>query len=285
MSIRRLKSLLAAHLLVFPLVAFSQVAASSAPTAQASAGLLIEVIAQPRQIELPGRFQIAFRLQNASEGNITPAHFNLEPVESPTPLNVSAPCDGEVALTIMQAGDIRTVTCTLVSQKYGDTIPAFFGSLLQGWSLLTLSPGDYQFVATVVGVADSGNKKGFTTSKAITVHLSPTVWQVVCGAALGSLLMAVFWISSPRIRAQVGVSATRGWGAHAVLLNVGKLVALWFGSTTAAVIAIFMTFRLKDTSLPLAVSVNDFYGGLVVGLFGVLITNWLGPKLFGKPDV
>ena len=72
--------------------------------------------------------------------------------------------------------------------------------------------------------------------------------------------------------------------ALAVYRKIRQAAALWIGATAAASIAILITFRMKDASLPFTLSVNDFYGGLVMGLFGVILTRWLSRKLFGEND-
>ena len=42
---------------------------------------------------------------------------------------------------------------------------------------------------------------------------------------------------------------------------------------------VFMTFRMSDVGFPIAISVSDFYGGVVVGLFSYLSALWLLEKL------
>ena len=257
--------------------------AAAAPVAQSSVGLAIEVLAQPRQVELPGTFKIAFKVQNATPGAIVLREFEVQSVEATTKLEVGKSCSSDTKPIGIAPKEYRTIICDIATPEHTDSFLGFFIPMLGRWSLLTLSPGDYQFVAT--GAARGENSAGepiaFTASKPVSVKLVPSVWQSVFGAMLGSLLMVIFWLSSPRVRTHLGIESPGRDSIVNIAKEAGKALALWCGSTAAAAIAIFLTFRLKDASLPFTVSINDFYGGLVIGLFGVVLTKWLGPKLFG----
>ena len=284
MRSRTLKLMLAGSLWLWGPLAYGQAVPATVTKTPTSVGLSITVLAQPRQVDVPGSFKMTFAVQNTTTQKIILRDFLLESVEAPTPLVVSEVCTSVGQQKSIEANDFYTITCTIATPDYADSFFGFFSSMVSRWTLLTLAPGEYQFVATANARGADANQEAITisTSRAIPVRMSPTVWQAIFGAMLGSLLMVVFWLSSPRVRAQVGVDAAGMDGLAHILQSLGRAAALWCGSTTAAAISIFLTFRMKDASLPFTLSVNDFYGGLVVGLFGVVLTNWLGPKLFGN---
>ena len=245
----------------------------------------VEFIAQPRQVDLPGSSHLAFRVVNATGTAVQLMEFRLEVVDSPTALQVGNNCQAKgLQQALVPPSQAVTVVCQIGSPDHSDSFFGFMHSLFSRWSLLTLSPGEYQFVAIVEGRTDDGSGDGGGTrvsaTRTVQVRLVPTVWQSVLGAMLGSLLMVAFRLASQGVRstpaAATSDSPVTDKGES---MRVGLL--LWCASTCAASIAIFMTFRMKDASLPFTLTVNDFYGGLVVGLFGVVITNWLRPKLFG----
>lgn len=248
--------------------------------------LAVEFVAQPRQLELPGSTHLAFRVVNATGAAVKLVEFRLEVVDSPTALQVGKACQAKgLPQSLVPPSQAVTVVCEIGSPEHSDSFFGFMHSLTRRWSLLTLSPGDYQFVAIVEGRSGAeGDETRVSATRAVQVRLVPTVWQTVLGAMLGSLLMVAFWGASQGVVRGTPLappdeaSKTRG----ADTLRTGLL--LWCASTTAASIAIFMTFRMKDASLPFTLTVNDFYGGLVIGLFGVVLTKWLGPKLFGTAD-
>jgi hypothetical protein len=53
------------------------------------------------------------------------------------------------------------------------------------------------------------------------------------------------------------------------------------GGITAAIVIILLQ-RVKGLQLPLNLTVTDFYGGFVLGLFSYKIGDWLYIQLFGK---
>lgn len=278
-----LRLVLAGSLWLSGVAAQAQAELPAVTKTPSSVGLAITVLAQPRQVDVPGSFKITFAVQNTTAQKIILRDFLLESVEAPTQLDITEACISAGQQKSIEANDFYTITCTISTPGYTDSFFGFFSSMVSRWSLLTLAPGEYQFVATANARSDAGEETiTLGTSKAIPVRLSPTVWQAIFGAMLGSLLMVVFWLSSPRVRAHVGVETAGLTGLTSILKSMGRAAALWCGSTTAAAISIFLTFRMKDASLPFTLSVNDFYGGLVVGLFGVVLTNWLGPKLFDR---
>lgn len=262
---------------------------------ETSLGLTIDVVALPKQVDLPGDFAIAFRLTNPTSAKLKLKELELHPVEAPTHLEVNPKCKKSGSgQRQVEPKNALIVACELNTPNYGDNLFGFFGSLLSRWSLITMTPGDYQFVvlveaaaevqASADGKTDDSQNIVVMSSKAFPVHLSPTVWQAVLGSMLGALLMVLFWASSPKVQSLLGEPAKAGHAWLNFRAKLAKGIALWCGATVAASIAIFLTFRLKDASMPFTVSVNDFYGGLVIGLFGVVLTNTLAPKLFGTGD-
>lgn len=248
---------------------------------QTNRGLVIEVLTKPNQVNLPGEFRIAFKLQNTSSSPLVLTDLVLAPVDVPVQLRVQPECFGKTKQVVISPEDTLTIVCSVLSPKYSDTVLGFFSPIFMQWSLLTLTPAEYTFVLSADAYGQKETEEAFNvaTSKIIPIRLSPTIWQAVAGAMLGSFLMAVFWISSPLVRHKISAGSDEVRGIFRLILNAALL---WLGSTVAAAIAIFLTFRMGDASLPFTLSVNDFYGGLVIGLFGIILTNWLAPKLFGE---
>ncbi|WP_124455115.1 hypothetical protein [Paucibacter sp. KBW04] len=251
---------------------------------QAAVGFSIDVIAVPKNVEQPGTFQIAFLLQNPSANKLVLQDFVLRSIESTTPLEVDEACK-KTAQKAVEAKNAVVVACSVTAPGYEDTFTGFFTLIFSRWSLLTFTPGDYRFVAVATSrVQAEQDSVVVMTSKAFSVHLTPTIWQVIAGAMLGSLLTVMFWGFSPHARSISGFPYEHLGLAPRLARTIGTSILLWCGSTAAAAIAIFLTFRLKDAALPFTISVNDFYGGLVVGLFGVFLTGWLRKRLFTDED-
>lgn len=137
---------------------------------------------------------------------------------------------------------------------------------------ITFEPGDYRFL-----VQFKYNRQGSLDPRFIdrdvVVSLRPPLSSIVIGACLGAALLSVFllvmglWNSGSRI----------GGGSIATLL--GRFFGVLSIGSVSAVIFVALTFRLKSDTLPIAVTVNDFYGGVVVGLFTFKISSWLYAQL------
>lgn len=247
---------------------------------QISDSLRIELVAQPRELEIPSRFFLALRVVNASPGNVLFNEFSLRSLEEPGGLKIKDNCSGNEQQYIASATS-TTIMCEVLSDGFDDSFRGFLVSMLRSWSLLTLSPGEYRFVGTATATTDDQIR--MTANTVIPVRIRPTVWQVCLGASFGALLLVVFAFSSPRLRAFLSIrdhlkdcSWWRMWIVEPLLL--------WIGACVAGAMFIFMTYRLKDVSGPFTVTVNDFYGGIVIGLFGVFLADKLAERFFGKTE-
>ncbi|MDB5870645.1 MAG: hypothetical protein JWQ07_87 [Ramlibacter sp.] len=247
-------------------------------TIQAGNAVRIELIAQPRELELPSRFHLALRLINSTDGTVIFHNFKLTPLEEPGGLQVSPECEDQKQAFI-GARSTFTITCEVFSRYFDDSIPKFPQALFGSWSLLTLQPGEYRFVATAQ-VRQEDNSL-LATSETVPVRIRPTVWQVCAGAALGAFFLVVFTFSSVKARGAFlnnqRIESMKGWRLWGV-----EPLLLWLGATVAASIFIFLTYRLKDVSSPITITVNDFYGGMVFGLFGVFIADHLASRFYAR---
>jgi len=180
------------------------------------------------------------------------------------------------------------IVCQITRETAEDNAFDFFKAMLKSWSVLTISPAEYRMVAAFT--ADQDGTGPLVATRVISLRVVPTVWQAVIGSFVGAFLMVIFWAFAPKVERYLtgrpgprfGTQATPVY--HRIFRKPKQVLSLWVGATAAASIAILITFRMKDASLPFTLSVNDFYGGLVMGLFGVILTKWLSQRLFGEND-
>jgi hypothetical protein len=105
------------------------------------------------------------------------------------------------------------------------------------------------------------------------IKLEPPLIALMWGGAIGAMLLALFrfanrWHNDP-------VSRSR----KAFYENLG----LGLAGCVTAVIALFLLFRLQGLQLPISVTVTDFFGGIIVGLFSFKLGDFIFEKLFGQP--
>lgn len=268
----------------------SRPAAQSDAQSKQTSEIIIELIAQPRQIEIPGDISVAFRIYNASQDKFTLRDFVFTFIDSlPMFSKQESNCtQGKTPQIVVPRGAFHMILCEIRRETAEDNAFDFFKAMLKSWSVLTISPADYRMVAAVT--ANQDGTGSLVATRVISLRVVPTVWQAVIGSFVGAFLMVIFWAFAPKVERYLtgrpgprfGTQATSAY--QRIFQKFRQLLSLWVGATAAASIAILITFRMKDASLPFTLSVNDFYGGLVMGLFGVILTKWLSERLFGEND-
>jgi hypothetical protein len=151
------------------------------------------------------------------------------------------------------------------------TIPyqnlAWYTSLLNG-HLLTFQPRAYEFLVIVnYRIATLGKS---SVQKAITLDVEAPMSSLIWGGIIGSLLLAIFLSAYKYLR------ATEANKLKAILVEAVKLFTT--GAITALILVILI-YRYKEIELPINITVNDFYGGVVLGLFTYTLGDWLYKKL------
>jgi len=148
-------------------------------------------------------------------------------------------------------------------------------------SVLTYRPRKEVFVATMVyeGLAD--RRVGTKTTK-LVVSMSPHPLGMYAGAVLGSLLAALFLVlyrSEPPSGSDRTGSGSTWKTTHPVFY---KFMLRFLRGTVATAIAVLVFQTTSDLALPISIAVQDFYGGVILGLFGDqvgdAISAWLAKR-------
>lgn len=110
-------------------------------------------------------------------------------------------------------------------------------------------------------------------SESVTVVTLPPAYSVHIGGVIGSCLLAAFAFFTAK-----GLSNANSESAKSIRFYLSMSSS---GAITA-VVFILIASRLEDVSLPMNVSINDFWGGVIVGLFSYKISTILNEKLFSN---
>lgn len=109
------------------------------------------------------------------------------------------------------------------------------------------------------------------TRQPVAMLTSPAA--VICGGILGALLLTLFTRLYPLLRAQPkDIEETTKdlvWSMFASCL-MGAILAM---------LIIAITRATSSITLPVAIKVEDFVGGLMVGMFSHVLAPWLAEKL------
>lgn len=96
---------------------------------------------------------------------------------------------------------------------------------------------------------------------------------VICGGVLGALLLTLFTHLYPLLRSQP---------KNMEETTAALLWSMFASSTMGAILAMLIIAITRATSsiaLPVAIKVDDFVGGLMVGVFSHVLVPWLAEKL------
>jgi hypothetical protein len=144
--------------------------------------------------------------------------------------------------------------------------------ILTDFRTLIFLPGTY-VIRAVVEYTETGEAGRQSLSTTYELPLEPPLSSVISGGVLGALLLALF---IPVYRVLNAVVRARPAPKRPVIQGLVFLAAGSIVSTTA----ILLLQRLGDLNLPITVDVNDYLGGIVVGLFSYKIGDVLYSQFF-----
>ena len=148
---------------------------------------------------------------------------------------------------------------------------------LINYQLLSFIPSNYDVRAVVIYQVPPAKE---TVIQEITkIYIEPPLSSLMWGGVLGSLLLALF-MTTYRLSKRVNYKS--------FLSDIAGALALVSAGSVCAIITIILLYRFKDLALPININVNDFYGGIVIGLFTYKLGDWLFIQFFetksGEPN-
>ncbi|MGA9059791.1 MAG: hypothetical protein WB763_25155 [Terriglobia bacterium] len=136
--------------------------------------------------------------------------------------------------------------------------------------LLAFVPGEYDVVVrTHFQVPPAGVE---SVDETLKVSFEPPLGVLVWGGVAGAVLLAAFVCTYRYLRQTPRTTLT---------VAILQALALAAGGAVSAAVAIILLDRLKGVELPVNVTVKDFYGGIVIGLFSYKIGDSLYTQFFG----
>ena len=140
-------------------------------------------------------------------------------------------------------------------------------------------PGKYRLRAEIV-LKESGTETGIRNLYATTeLTLEPPLSAVLRGGVIGALLLALF-VPAYRILYKRHHFADKDSGA--LRFAFGQFVVYFLSGSVVSITAILLIHRIGSANLPISITVNDYLGGIIVGLFSYVIGNALYNQFFEK---
>jgi hypothetical protein len=139
---------------------------------------------------------------------------------------------------------------------------------------LIFPPGSYP-IKTEVVLKESGSDEFQSIYATTLISLEPPLNAILRGGIIGALLLALF---IPTYKALRSKSKTK----KIEMSLFSRSLILFIAGSVVATIAILLIHRFDNLSIPITIEVNDFLGGIIVGLFSYSIGNKLYEQLFGS---
>jgi len=136
----------------------------------------------------------------------------------------------------------------------------------QNLRLLFFKPAEYE--ARVIITYKVFDRNETMIEEKVKVKLDPPVSSILWGTILGSILLALYIALYRRTKEMLSWKIT-----------VSRFVSVSLTGIVSGIIIVFLLFRFKNLDLPVTITVTDFFGGLVLGLFTYKLGDWLYGKL------
>ncbi len=206
--------------------------------------------------------------------NLTNKAFDISDVKILLPESILALRPGVLQQFTVQKHMVSEGSERIYRMNIPSVHMPFFEAISNTQTLL-FAPGVYNIRAEVA-FYESG-KEMISQSMYATYELEfePPLSAVLRGGVLGALLLALF---VPAYRAMNLRSGNR---ISIKGLFLQSLIFFLAGSVVS-ITAILVLHRIGNLKLPITVAVNDYLGGVVIGLFSYSIGNTLYRQLFGK---
>jgi hypothetical protein len=107
------------------------------------------------------------------------------------------------------------------------------------------------------------------------VQLEPPLSAALRGGIIGAFLLALF------VPAYYAFNATSG-ARSGVREAVKQSLVYFLAGSVVSITAILLLYRIGSANLPITIAVNDYLGGVIVGLFSYVFGNALYSQFFRK---
>jgi len=132
--------------------------------------------------------------------------------------------------------------------------------------LLFFRPGEYES-RVVITYRYMDRAETMAEEKAL-VLLDPPLHAIIWGSVIGSFLLSLFIALYNLMKTDF---PRRKIWIRFFYVSVNGIVS--------GIILVMLIFRMKDLGLPIEISVTDFLGGIVLGLFTFKLGDWVYSKL------
>jgi len=195
-----------------------------------------------------------------------------------------APGDGQPTCRwrspeLVQLGSVGVATCELV--------PVEHNSLWRPKSWF-VAPGS-QHILVKISVVEKA--KPIPYYEEVPIVFRAPLPAIFMGGLAGALLLAIFTAVKVHVTTPLDVVVIKDWPTF---LNAARLLGNWLLNLVpriwkllmqtimggiCAIILILLAQSTEGLSPPIAIKIQDFWGGVVIGLFSIPLSRWIWAKV------
>jgi hypothetical protein len=133
-------------------------------------------------------------------------------------------------------------------------------------------------VRCLVNFKKSTDERRSVLQTSTEVLLKPPLSSVIFGGFLGAFLLALFIPAYRYLSAQAqGQGKISGWRL------IRQVTSFFISGSIISIIVIFALQRMSESNLPINIVVDDYIGGIIIGLSSFKLCDWIYQK-FQKTD-
>ena len=133
-------------------------------------------------------------------------------------------------------------------------------------------PGKYPVRLIVNYTAPAGSEVTNDAEASGEVTIRSPLAAKLWGGAAGALLVSLFFIFHE-------LRGMKEQPFRALAFSSLRTLARFPAGAVTAVVLILVSSRMQDIGIPMNIEVDDFYGGVILGLFSFKLGDWLFTKL------
>jgi hypothetical protein len=204
---------------------------------------------------------ISVRLTNLTDSNMSIVSARVDFPE----MLIGRKMEGPVDLVFTNTKDLDSGNTTIGKAQFPQAFSRWYFPF-QNLQLLFFKPDEYE--ARVIITYKVFDRNETMIEEKVKVKLEPPLSSILWGSVLGSLLLALFIALFKHNKEMLPWKNT-----------LSRFVSVSLTGAVSGFIIIFLLFRFKNLDLPVTITVTDFFGGLVLGLFTYKLGDWLFSKL------
>lgn len=251
--------------LIISFYAFAQTPTNSAAQKGALNYLYVQpevkIIVQQSDQVITSPLCVSVQITNLTDSNMSIVKVQIDFPE----MQIGREKDNPVELDLTNDKDLDSGNTRIKKAKFDSAISKWYFPF-RNLRLLFFKSAEYE--ARVIITYKVFDRNETMIEEKVKIKLDPPVSSILWGSIFGSLLLALFIALYKRTKEMLPWKTT-----------LSRFVSVSLTGIVSGFIIIFLLFSSKNLDLPVTITVTDFFGGMILGLFTYKLGDWLYNKL------